>query len=216
MSAPQLTYFDGPGRARLTRLAFAAGGVEFKDTRLSFSEWPAVKADSKSVPAQMFGSMPVIDHDGHMVAQSLATACYASELGIWAQGRLGSGAAAAKNRSVDIMVAATNEDLRAAMYKCLFGSDESKKAGAEALPARAAPLLEALERIYSRKTCSGPFFVSTAGPTLADLAVFDNVTSVFPGLKALGVDLTPYPGLNACVAAVAADERIAAYLAPKA
>jgi len=210
--APELMYFNGPGRANLTRLAFAAGGVEFKDTRIA--NWPEVKGNPKSVPAQLFGSMPCIKHGEFLLAQSAATALYAAEIGIYAQGRLGSGASAAKARALEVMIVATNEDLRSAMYACLFGSDESKAAGLKALPASATKYLSALERAYSRKTCSGPFFVSETGPTLSDLAVFDNVTSPFPGLKALGQSLDAYPGLNAVVAAVAADKRIAAYLAP--
>lgn len=36
-----LNYFDLPGRAEATRIAFAMGGVEFKDKRLSFEEFVA-------------------------------------------------------------------------------------------------------------------------------------------------------------------------------
>jgi len=204
-SIPELTYFNGPGRANLTRLAFSAGGVQYKDTRYEFSEWPAIKTDKTSVPGQLFGSMPVIEHDGHLVGQSLACAVYAAELGIWREKDfLGKDLAEqSKNKATEMMVILTNEDLKVCMYKCLFGDDESKKAGREALPGSVAPLLAALERALERKTSPGPFFFSSAGPSLADLAVFDNVKSPFPGLQMLGIDIsTDYPKLQALVDAV--------------
>ena len=208
MTTPELMYFNGPGRGNLTRLCFVAGGVEFKDTRLNFGgeEWKNIKSDPKSPQAQLFGHMPCIKSGDLLIGQSVACACYAADLGVWS--RHGSGVQAANGRAIDIMVANTNEDLRSIMYKCLFGNDESKAAGKEALPGKAAKLLASLERILERKICDGPFFVSTDGPTLADLAVFDNVISPFPGLKMLGVDLTPYPKLMACVNAVGEDEKV--------
>lgn len=210
---PELIYFDGPGRANLTRLILAAGGVQFKDTRHSFSTWPEVKGDPTSAPAQLFGSMPVIKHGDFLLAQSTATATYAAELGIWQQGVLGDGADARRNRATEAMMLATNEDLRATMYKCLFGDDASKAAGKAALPAAAGKILAGVERALGRKTAPGPFFFSQGGPSAADLAVFDNVTSPFPGLRALGVDLGAYPRINALVDAVGKSERIKAHLA---
>jgi hypothetical protein len=199
---PELMYFDGPGRANLTRLAFVAGGIEFTDTRIS--NWPEVKADPASVPAKLFGSMPCIKDGELLLAQSVVTACYAAELGIW-KGMDG------KQKAVDMMVATTNEDLRAVMYKCLFGDDAAKAKGKEDLPEAAAKFLVPLEKMLERKTTGGAFFVSTSGPSLADLAVFDNVYSPFPGLKALGVDLAAYPKLVACADAVAADSKVKAF-----
>jgi hypothetical protein len=61
------------------------------------------------------------------------------------------------------------------MYKCIFGDDAAKSAGLAALPAAATKNLAALERILERKTCDGPFFSNTDGPSLADLACFDNI-----------------------------------------
>lgn len=213
-TTPELIYFDGPGRANLTRLAFAAGGVTYKDTRYKMSDWPAVKSDAGSVPAQCFGSMPVIKNGDLMVAQSCATASYAAELGVYAAGRLGgTPALVAENRAIDSMLIQTNEDVRSACYACLFGSDESKAAGREALPAKAAKLLEGVERILARRrdpSCT--FFFCPDGPTMADLAVYDNVSSPFPGLLALGVDLTPFPKVLGVARAVEADPAVRAYV----
>jgi len=199
---PELTYFDGPGRANLTRLAFVAGGTPFVDNRVA--NWPAVKGDPASVPSLLFGSMPAVKHGDLLVGQSAATATYAADLG----GLLGASAA---DRAICTMMVATNEDLRVTMYKCLFGSDESKAAGREALPAAAGKFLAAVERALGRKGSEGPYFLGGDAPSLADLAVFDNVCSPFPGLRALGFDLAAFPHVVACADAVGATARVKAF-----
>jgi len=200
---PELSYFDGPGRANLTRLAFVLGGTEFVDNRVA--NWPEVKGDPSSAPAQLFGSMPVIKHDNLLIGQSAATATYAADLG----GLLGTSAA---DRAVCMMMVATNEDLRVTMYKCLFGSDESKAAGRAALQTAAAKFLAGIERALARKGSEGPYFLGGDAPSLADLAVFDNVCSPFPGLRALGVDLSAFPRVVACADAVGATARVKAFV----
>lgn len=40
-AVPELVYFDAAGKAELARLAFAAGGVAFVDTRVSFGDYPS-------------------------------------------------------------------------------------------------------------------------------------------------------------------------------
>jgi prostaglandin-H2 D-isomerase / glutathione transferase len=205
-SPPELTYFDGPGRANLTRLAFKVGNIVFQDNRLSFEQWPQVKADSDSVPSKLFGSMPVIKHDDLLLAQSIATALYAAELG----NLLGN---SAQDRAVCAMIAATNEDLKGPMYKCMFGSEEGKAAGFAALQGAVAGLLAGLERALERKSTDGPFFLGGDAPSLADLAVFDSVCSPFPGLRALGVNLSAYPRVIACADAAGASPVVAAFVA---
>lgn len=68
------------------------------------------------------------------------------------------------------------------MYKCLFGSEESKKAGLEALPGKITKPLAALERHVP----DSGFVNGRSLPSLADLVLYDLVNSPFPGLKALG------------------------------
>ena len=41
MAKYELMYFNGRGRAELTRVAFAIAGVEYEDTRVT--DWPALK-----------------------------------------------------------------------------------------------------------------------------------------------------------------------------
>ena len=197
-SKPELIYFDGPGRAELARQAFKIGEVDFADTRHSFEAWPSVKADESSIPAQCFGSMPCI-HDGDLLlAQSQACAVYAAEVGIYQQGVLGD--TPGLNRAIDLMVLGAHADLQSAMYACLFGSDESKAAGLEALPDKIKPLLAGLERMLGRT--EGVFFFSAGKPSLGDLAVYNAIKSPFPGLEALGQDTSSYTKITELVQAV--------------
>ena len=38
-----LTYFDGRGRAEITRMIFAQGGVDYVDNRIQREDWPKLK-----------------------------------------------------------------------------------------------------------------------------------------------------------------------------
>ena len=193
-------YFDGPGRANVARLAFVLGGVEYVDNRIA--NWPEVKADQTSVPAQLFGSLPCLKHGDMILAQSIAIATYAAELGIWKN------SSTPESRAQDLMVLCTNEEMKQSMYKCLFGTDESKEAGRKELDGEVLPKLACLERALERT--EGPFF-HPEGPGLADLAIYDSLHSPFPGLVALGVDLTPFPKIIACAKAVGENPKIKAF-----
>uniref|UniRef100_A0AC35U363 Glutathione S-transferase n=1 Tax=Rhabditophanes sp. KR3021 TaxID=114890 RepID=A0AC35U363_9BILA len=60
------TYFDGMGRGEVTRILLHYVGQEYNDVRISFEQWPKIKAD------QPFKRVPVIDIDGVQIAQSRA------------------------------------------------------------------------------------------------------------------------------------------------
>ena len=132
---PELIYFGAPGRASLTRLAFAAGGIEYKDTRVSGpDELKELKANTESLPATLSGSLPVLEHNGLKLAQSLALAQYASDLGLTS--RLGTDPAEiARNRATDLFVAQTHEDMKSGLYGVYFSDAETKEAKSKALPA---------------------------------------------------------------------------------
>lgn len=73
----KLTYFDGRGLAEVTRLLFAYKGVEYEDVRIQREKWPELK------PSTTFGQIPILEVDGHTIAQSRAIARFvAKELGI--------------------------------------------------------------------------------------------------------------------------------------
>jgi len=68
MSTYKLTYFNGRGRAEVSRLIFAAAGQEFEDNRVERSDWPSLKAQTP------LGQMPVLEYDGVKLPQSMAVA----------------------------------------------------------------------------------------------------------------------------------------------
>jgi hypothetical protein len=63
-------------RAEPIRLAFAIGGVDFDDVRISREEFHAQKAQG----AYPFGQLPVMEVDGKLVSQSQALLRYAGKL----------------------------------------------------------------------------------------------------------------------------------------
>jgi len=71
-SKPVLTYFSGRGRAETSRLIFAEAGVDYEDVR--------VNDHSSLIPSLPFGQLPVLDHNGVRIAQSVAIARYLAKL----------------------------------------------------------------------------------------------------------------------------------------
>merc|ERR1712151_1070113 len=84
------------------------------------------------------------------------------------------------------------------MYKGLFGSEESKAAGMKALPAAVERYMGGLERMLPE---SG-FVHGRDIPSLADLAIYNLMTSPFPGLIAMKQDMSAFPRVNSTTAAV--------------
>mmetsp|Transcript_26627 Transcript_26627/g.65278 ORF Transcript_26627/g.65278 Transcript_26627/m.65278 type:complete len:249 (+) Transcript_26627:97-843(+) len=71
----ELQYFDIAGVAEKIRFALLIGGVPFKDTRVKFPEWAALK------PTTPFGQLPVMQVDGQRFAQSAAMLAFAGKIG---------------------------------------------------------------------------------------------------------------------------------------
>eukprot|EP00929_Paragymnodinium_shiwhaense_P113916 TRINITY_DN82221_c0_g1_i1.p1 TRINITY_DN82221_c0_g1~~TRINITY_DN82221_c0_g1_i1.p1 ORF type:complete len:234 (+),score=67.83 TRINITY_DN82221_c0_g1_i1:68-769(+) len=73
----KLSYFDCRGRAELTRLLFAHGGVEYDDDRVKRENFQQMKAAG----AFPFGQFPVLSIDGGpSYSQSYAIAKYAAKV----------------------------------------------------------------------------------------------------------------------------------------
>ncbi|XP_072016298.1 hematopoietic prostaglandin D synthase-like [Amphiura filiformis] len=66
----KLTYFNARGRAEVVRYVFALAGAEYEDHRIEGADWPTLK------PTMPTGTLPVLEVDGKMVAQSQAIARY--------------------------------------------------------------------------------------------------------------------------------------------
>jgi prostaglandin-H2 D-isomerase / glutathione transferase len=67
-STYKLHYFNGRGRAEVSRLIFATVGQQFEDIRYESSEWPSYKS---KMP---LGQMPVLEVDEFKLPQSLSIA----------------------------------------------------------------------------------------------------------------------------------------------
>uniref|UniRef100_A0AC35TH04 Glutathione transferase n=1 Tax=Rhabditophanes sp. KR3021 TaxID=114890 RepID=A0AC35TH04_9BILA len=62
-----LTYFDGQGRAEVSRIILNYGGQEFEDKRVTFDKgWTDIKEQ------QPFKQLPVLEVDGSQIAQTIA------------------------------------------------------------------------------------------------------------------------------------------------
>ena len=70
MANYKLNYFNGRGRAELTRLIFAAAGQQFEDNRIA--DWPATKADAP------LGQLPYLEVNGTKLPKSIAIARFAA------------------------------------------------------------------------------------------------------------------------------------------
>lgn len=68
MSTYKLHYFDGRGRAEVSRLIFAVAGEKYDDIRLERSEWPIKKSEMP------LGQLPVLEYNGTKLAQSMSIA----------------------------------------------------------------------------------------------------------------------------------------------
>ena len=77
------------------------------------------------------------------------------------------------------MFLGTWADMVSAMYRCLFGNDDGKKAGLEALPAAAKKFMGGLDA----KLPESGFVHGRDIPSLADLVCFNLVKSPYPGLE---------------------------------
>jgi len=68
MSKYKLYFFNGRGRAEVSRLIFAFAGQKFEDIRYEGVDWPSHKAEMPS------RQMPVLEFEGTKLPQSLSIA----------------------------------------------------------------------------------------------------------------------------------------------
>nr|UOU03302.1 glutathione S-transferase sigma 12/13-2 [Brachionus rubens] len=193
----KLTYFNGRGRAELTRLIFTAAGAQFEDHRIEFSSWPAIgKADAP------LGQLPYLTVDGVKIPQSVAFARLIAKRFKMA------GSDDLEQAKVDAVVDSVT-DLQNAYYLKVFRAKDDERAAVvdKFLAEDAVSHLERLEKIA---TLYGNEGFSVGGSlTWADLHLFD-VTSTLLPLSATVLD--KYPRVSAIRKTVETNEKIAAYL----
>jgi len=154
----KLTYFDiHGGRGEPARLALSMGGIPFEDDRVSPSDWERRK------PNTPFGTLPVLEVDGQMLAQSNALNRYVGKLtdlyptDAW-QAAL----------CDDAMEAV--EDISTKLAATMFLPDEEKKVQRKALIDGPIPFY--LSRLQQRLEAHGGCYFAADRLTVGDLKVF--------------------------------------------
>jgi len=170
-SAPKLklTYFNGRGRAEITRWIFAEAGVEFEDNRIEGKDWGKLK---DSTP---YGQLPLLEVDGVTLAQSSAIERYAARVaGVAGKNDL-------ENAKADSIVEALHDAVKnfmaAAFHK---DKDEQAKLFTAYWSGDWAKWGAILEKVLKANNEGKGYFVGE-GVTFADLhfaVIADNLTGV--------------------------------------
>ncbi|CAF0718786.1 unnamed protein product [Adineta steineri] len=161
MSLYRLHYFNGRGRAEVSRLIMVAAGQKFEDIRYDPKEWSSKKSQMP------LGQMPVLEFNGMKLPQSLPIARFLAR-----QFRL-AGRDNFEQAKVDSVVD-TIYDASSKFTPIRWEKNESKKQEdmkkffAEDLP-KNLQNLELLGKLYGN---GGPFFVGNH-LTWADLYFYD-------------------------------------------
>ncbi|KAJ3663479.1 hypothetical protein Zmor_007737 [Zophobas morio] len=192
--APQykLTYFDVTGVAEACRYLFNYGGIEFEDVRIKSENWPQLKDKTP------FGVLPILEHNGKVVGQSLAINRYLAKKVKLA------GNNDWENLEIDAMVD-TISDLRPKLLPIVKEQDESKKKAAIETVKKDTfdvylPRLEAAVQknngylVLGRLTWAD-FYFATISPAY-DLTIREDVLAKYPNLKALREKVNALPAIK--------------------
>nr|AYN44553.1 glutathione S-transferase S13 [Brachionus koreanus] len=197
MSKYKLTYFDGRGRAELTRLIFVAANVQFEDEIFPFAEWPG-----KYRAETPLGQVPYLTLDGEKIPQSIAySRMLAKRFNI-------AGGDEIEQMRTDVVVD-TVTDLQNTHYLREFDETSQdhdalmKKFVSEEVPMH----LERIEKIVNLYGNEG-FSVGNS-MKWSDLHVYDIASSM---LKFDANILDKFPKIKAICRTVESNEKIAAYL----
>ncbi|CAF3354948.1 unnamed protein product [Rotaria sp. Silwood1] len=198
MSTYKLYYFNGRGRAEISRLIFAAAGQKVHDIRYEQSEWLSHKTEMP------LGQIPVLEINGFKLPQSISIARYlAKEFHLAGKNNL-------EQAKVDA-VADTLTDLINKFAPILWQEEDEnkKKQGIKKFMTEELPKhLKNLETLGHSYSDGGHFFVGN-NLTWVDLYVYDMAQNL---LEIDGNLFNQYPWLKANRKEVEKQPRIAAYL----
>ncbi|XP_038068552.1 hematopoietic prostaglandin D synthase-like [Patiria miniata] len=191
-------YFKFNARAESLRLAFKLAGVDYEELTIGIPEWPKVKP---KYPTQQ---LPALEVDGKLIGQTKACLRYlAKEFGLYGKTSL---EAAYIDQAMDMV-----EDIWPEFENIFRGPFASQAVRTETfLKERVPPVYDALERLLDMEQ-AGDFFVGNS-ITAADIFFFaasDLVNATGKGANSL----EKYPKLTALRSRIAANPKIAAWLA---
>jgi glutathione S-transferase len=167
-----LRYFDCRSRGQALRFALHDSGIQFEDERVPVAELAAWRNDAADPRVGgPFASLPVLQWDGHRVAQTLAIAGYLGE-------RLGLASSRLEARSRDAMVGSVAHlDMQVPYSGLLWLAEDTpdaKLAGhAHALHENLAGRLVQLERLHEEEA-AGPFFRGD-DPGMGDFFAYESI-----------------------------------------
>ena len=192
-----LTYFNARGFAETARMLFALADVEYTDRRMEREEWPAIK------PTTPFGQVPMLEVDDLKISQTTAIYRYlARKFGF-------AGATPEEDARLDMIVECIKDMLQGIM-KIRYEKDEAKQAELKkdlvenTLPGQ----LEKMNAFVGDKQ-----FFNGDKISYADIVLFNGL----PGYKFIDVEIDygKYPALKAVQDRVAANPKIAAWIAKR-
>ncbi|XP_038060999.1 uncharacterized protein LOC119731798 [Patiria miniata] len=202
MPSYKLTYFDLRGRAEPIRMLFTVAGVPFEDVRVQSADWPAMKAKTP------FGQMPMLETDGKVLPQTRAILYYvARELKLY-------GASNWESALIDVVGELMFDLKKPFAETILFEKDEAVKAAnvKKFIGETSPPILAKLEEQLKKNKGGDGFFVGDK-ISLADVMFFADID--WMPFKDEPNFVAKYPKLKALRARLAADKKMAAYLAKR-
>jgi len=202
MPSYKLTYFPARGRAEATRLAFAAGGIEWEDVRLPGATLFAGRADGSI--ATPFEQFPVLTVDGTPVGQSGTIFRFAARAA-------GLYPADAVQAAVAESICDQVSDIANGLATIFFTPAEESVKAAKLAEAKSTTIPRQLKGIL--KYLGGRPHIVGDSLTLADIALFNLVEAG----KNYGCDVVEVaPELAVFAAGIAKHPKIAAYLEKRA
>jgi len=201
MSQYKLTYFNVRARAELTRLIFAASGVQYEDIRLDSAEWAELK------PTAPFGQLPILEVDGVKICQSATLArLLARRFNL-------AGKTDLDQARADMLIDCYEDTIKPAL-SFFWDKDEEKKAAAKQkfLEEQLPVSLDHLEKLLKGNNGGDGFLVGDE-LTWADLGFH----VLFGWLQVFGADgeITKRPKLDALRHRIEAVPKIAEWLAKR-
>ena len=197
MPTYKLHYFDGRGRAEVSRLILTAAAQKYEDIRYSEDDWP------KHKPHMLLSQVPVLEYEGILLAQSMSIARFlARQFNLAGKDNL-------EQAQVEV-VADTATDLLNNVGPIIWYQEEPEKTAAlkqffaNNLP-KHLQNLETLAKAYSN---GSSFFVGNH-LTMADLYVYDVLENI---IEIDSVALDQYSWLTSNRRQTAQQPNIADYL----